>query len=213
MNDTERDGLQEIIDNALADMARAQGDSFDLDHVNLAELSRRTGLSRSKVRTLKAKGFKVLPHGRCGIKAQTSVMHGFEGVVDGFLGQGVTNSEVIFDRIADLGYKGGKTSVKNYIAEHNHLVPAKRKLSVEPRGNRGRRFTTEPGEAFQMDWGFVDAVDVFHKLKFSKITEFSFICHGAIFSVFTERQTAVVPFPRHLLSQASMMRPFFCLGR
>lgn len=159
MNESERDGLQEIIDKALADMARVQGDSFDLDHVNLAELSRRTGLSRSKVRTLKAKGFKVLPHGRCGIKARTSVMHGFEGVVDDLLKRGITNSEVIFDRITGLGYRGGKTSVKNYIAKHSHLVPAKRKLAIEPQGNRGRRFTTEPGEAFQMDWGFIDAVD------------------------------------------------------
>lgn len=175
MNESERDGLQEIIDNALADMARAQGDSFDLDHVNLAELSRRTGLSRSKVRTLKAKGFKILPHGRCGLKAKTSVMHGFEGVVDDLLKRGVTNSEVIFGRIAGLGYAGGRTSVKNYIAGHAHLVPAKRKLSVEPRGNRGRRFTTEPGEAFQMDWGFIDAVG--RAGGSCRLACFAMVCH------------------------------------
>ena len=47
MDGSERNGLQEIIDNALGDMAREAGDSFDAESVNLAELSRRTGLTRS----------------------------------------------------------------------------------------------------------------------------------------------------------------------
>ena len=34
-------------------------------------------------------------------------------------------------------------------------MPAKRQL-VAPQGNRGRRYSTEPGESYQMDWGFVD---------------------------------------------------------
>ena len=50
MNDSERNGLQEIIDNALGDIAREAGDSFDAENVNLAELSRRTGLTRSRLR-------------------------------------------------------------------------------------------------------------------------------------------------------------------
>ena len=49
MNDSERNGLQEIIDKAIEEMAREAGDSFDTYHMNLAEFSRRTGLSRSKV--------------------------------------------------------------------------------------------------------------------------------------------------------------------
>ena len=102
MNDNERNGLQEIIDNAIEAMARKAGDSFDLERINLAEFSRRTGLSRSKARTLKAKGFKVTPHGRCGMKAKTTVMSGFEGVADALLCEGVTNSEVVFERIAAL---------------------------------------------------------------------------------------------------------------
>lgn len=43
MNDNERNGLQEIIDKAISDIARAEGDSFELDKMNLAEFSRRTG--------------------------------------------------------------------------------------------------------------------------------------------------------------------------
>ena len=119
MNGSERNGLQEIIDNALDDMAREASDSFDAENVNLAELSRKTGLTRSRLRTLKARGFKVLPHGRCG-KAATTVMSGFEGVVDAMLSKGVTNSEVVFGRIAGQGYGGGKTTVKNYIAVHTY---------------------------------------------------------------------------------------------
>ena len=51
MNDNERNGLQEIIDTAISDIARTEGDSFELDKMNLAEFSRRTGLSRSRART------------------------------------------------------------------------------------------------------------------------------------------------------------------
>ena len=76
MNDNERNGLQEIIDDAIAAMAREDGRSLDLSRINLAEFSRRTGLSRSKARTLKAKGFKVTPHGRCGMKAARTVISG-----------------------------------------------------------------------------------------------------------------------------------------
>ena len=52
MDGSERNGLQEIIDNALGDMAREAGDSFDAESVNLAELSRRTGLTRSALCSL-----------------------------------------------------------------------------------------------------------------------------------------------------------------
>ena len=44
--------------------------------------------------------------------------------------------------------------MKMYITAHKDLVPAVRRL-VEPQGNRGRHYETNPGEAFQMDWGFV----------------------------------------------------------
>ena len=176
MNDNERNGLQEIIDKAIEEMSREAGDSFELDHLNLAEFSRRTGLSRSKARTLKAKGFVVTPHGRCGMKAETTVISGFEGVVNALLMDGVTNSEVIFERIEGQGYKGGKTTVKNYVSAHADLVPAKRKLAkADPRGSRGRRFETKPGEAFQMDWGFVKVED-WSGAEF-KIACFAMVCH------------------------------------
>ena len=48
---------------------------------------------------------------------------------------------------------GSLTTIKNYIRANRNLVPAPRQL-VAPQGNRGRRYYTGPGEAFQMDWGF-----------------------------------------------------------
>ena len=42
-----------------------------------------------------------------------------------------------------------------YIEHHQDLIPPKRQ-TVSPQGNRGRRYETGPGEAFQMDWGFVE---------------------------------------------------------
>ena len=52
MDQNERNGLQEIIDDALAAMAAESGvDALDPSEVNLAELCRRTGLTRSRART------------------------------------------------------------------------------------------------------------------------------------------------------------------
>lgn len=56
MNGPERDGLQKIMDNAIADMTRKFGDSFDSERIDLVELSRRTGISGLRVRTLKSEG-------------------------------------------------------------------------------------------------------------------------------------------------------------
>ena len=174
MNDNERNGLQAIIDAVLKEMAEESGDVFDPSKVNLAEFSRKTGLSRSKARTLQDKGFKAAPHGRCGNKAETTVLTGFTGVLDDLLRRSVTNSEVCFERIAEQGYKGGLTSVKTYIKDHADLVPAKRRL-VEPQGSRGRRFQTGPGESYQMDWGFVEVED--WRGRTYKIACFAMICH------------------------------------
>lgn len=75
-------------------------------------------------------------------------------MVDDLLRKGVTNSQVIFERLLGEGYAGGLTTVKTYIAAHRDLVPAKRRQAA-PQGCRGQRFRTAPGEAYQMDWGFV----------------------------------------------------------
>ncbi|MFR5415569.1 MAG: hypothetical protein ACLTHL_00535 [Collinsella sp.] len=148
------DDLQEIIDAALREMAAEEGDGFDPQACNLAEFCRRTGLTRSRARTVRAHGFRALPHGNSGRRAAPGVLAGHTGLVDDLLRKGVTNSQVIFERLLGQGYAGGLTTVKTYIAAHRDLVPAKRRQAA-PQVCRGQRFRTAPGEAYQMDWGFV----------------------------------------------------------
>lgn len=155
MNDNERNDLQITISHALHDMKAEVGESFDISKVNLAELERRTGITRKRLRKLKEDGFVVKPHGLSGTKKAKTVLTGFTGIVDEHLKKGVTNSSVIKDRLDEAGYTGCLTQVKDYISDHMDLVPAKRQL-VAPQGNRGRRYTSGPGESYQMDWGFVN---------------------------------------------------------
>lgn len=158
MNNNSKKSDDERVAEALDIMKAKAGSGFSLEKVNLAELGRLTGMSRSKLRRLKANGFQIKPHGRTGQKAAKTVLTGFTGALDTLLRSGVTNSSVCMERLQSTGYTGGLSAVKDYIAKHKDLVPAKRFL-VAPQGNRGRRYSTRPGEAFQMDWGFTKVSD------------------------------------------------------
>ena len=72
MNENERNDLQTTITHALQGMKAEAGDSFDITKVNLAELERRTGISRKRLRKLKKDGFVVKPHGLSGRKKEKS---------------------------------------------------------------------------------------------------------------------------------------------
>ena len=175
MNDkNQRDGLQGIIDSALESMGAMGKDGPIPEKINLAELGRRTGLTRSKCRTLQKKGFVVGPHGRCGSHAKATVLTGYADVIDKLLRVGVTNSSVIYERLCERGYTHGLTVVKDYIAAHKDLAPSKRALAAQA-PNRGRRYSTEPGECFQMDWGFVNILNTLGEM--ARIACFSMICH------------------------------------
>ncbi len=173
--DNNNNDLTDIITQALNDIKSELGDRFDLEKINLADLERRTGITRARLRRLKQNGFAVKPHGLIGRKNKTTVLSGLTGIIDNLLSQGVKNANVIFDRLQENGYTGGKTSVKTYIKEHKHLIPSKRKI-VAPQGNRGRRYTTNPGECYQMDWGFV-SVETATGATY-KIACFAMICHA-----------------------------------
>ena len=151
------DFAKQSLAQAIEEMKSLQGEDFSINTINLAELQRRTGISRQRLRTLKANGFKYLPHARTGRSNQTSVLDGYTAIIDNLLKQGVTNSKVCMQRITEYGYAGSLSTVKRYISTHKGLVPAKRQL-VAPQGSRGHRFITEPGEAFQMDWGFAKVI-------------------------------------------------------
>ena len=139
----------------------------------MAELSRRTGLSRSKLRRLKANGFRETPHGLVGQRKE-QVLDGYTAVLDSLLRSGVSNSAVCLERLQEMGFQGSRSTVKRYIAAHKHLIPAKRQR-IAPQGNRGRRYMTRPGEAFQMDWGFTDVLD-YNGHSF-RVACFAMICH------------------------------------
>ena len=140
--------LEEIVTQALDGMKKELGDQFDLNKVNLAELERRTGISRSKLRRIKRNGFKVLPNGNKGKKHEITVLTGFTGLIDDYLKKGCSNSEVINERLKEVGYTGSITTIKRYIQSHQNLVPAPRQ-AVSPQGNRGRRYQTAQVKAIR----------------------------------------------------------------
>ena len=116
-------GLYPIITQALEEMKSEQGNSFQLEKVNLSELERRTGISRSKLRRLKKNGFKAVPRSK---KARKSILDGYVSIIDNLLKQGIKNSSVCFECLKRQGYPGGITIVKDYIFAHKHLLPPKR---------------------------------------------------------------------------------------
>lgn len=163
-----------IIAQAIDEMKAEQGKNFSMETLNLAELERRTGISRARLRRWKRNGFKDLPHGRTGQHSRSTVLSGYTDILDSMLKQGITNSTVITERLQRMGYPGGQTTVKDYIRSHRYLVPAKRQ-AVDPQGNRGRRYMTGPGESYQMDWGFVNILG--YDYNEDKVACFAMICH------------------------------------
>ena len=159
---------------AIEEMMAEQGEMFSLEKVNLAELARRTGLSRQKLRRMKAHNFEDTQHAAKGRKSPVTLLSGYTGLLDGLLRNGVTNSAVCLSRLKENGYTGSQTTIKRYIASHQHLVPAPRH-AVASQGNRGRRYLTAPGEAYQMDWGFV-TVDSYNGQQYQAAC-FVMICH------------------------------------
>ena len=168
-------GREKIITQAIDQMKADYGEKFDINKINLAELGRRTGLPRHVLRRFKKNGFKVKPHGNTGRKAAVTVISGYTGAVNDLLSRRVTNSEVIYDRIKELGYTGSVTTVRRYVEDHKDLVPAERQ-AVSPQGNRGRRYETGPGESYQMDWGFVNVTNSDGTGTY-RVACFAMICH------------------------------------
>lgn len=166
-------GLQAIIDDVLHQMKVDAGSTFNIDKINLAEFSRRSGISRAKARKLKADGFIVKPHARIGKKVKSTKIQPFEALICSMLSDNKSNSQVIFEKILELGYKGSLTTVKNYIQDHKHLIPPKRKVAEAPKVTV--RYGTNPGEAYEMDWGFVDCVD--SKGTTKRVCCLAIICH------------------------------------
>ena len=93
--------LSTIIAQAFEQMKKREPD-FSFDKVNLAELSRLTGISRQRLRRLKRLGFRDVPVRRP--RSGPSVLDGFTTVIDDLLRSGVTNSVVCLERLKERGF-------------------------------------------------------------------------------------------------------------
>ena len=174
MNELKSNGVESIIAHAIAEMESEIGKKLTSQEINLAELQRRTGISRGRLRRLQKNNFVDKPHGRYGLKAPKTLLSEYTGFLNYLLQNGIKNASVCYERLKSTGYTGGLTAVKVYIARNKHLLPAKRQL-VAPQGNRGRRYVTDPGETYQMDWGFTKVVDP-SGAEFT-VACFAMICH------------------------------------
>jgi transposase len=75
-----------------------------------------------------------------------SKLEPYKAVIDQLLTSGVWNGMVIWRKLQEVGYQGGYTMVRQYIAPKRVLRGGER-LTV--------RFETKPGEQLQSDWGEV----------------------------------------------------------
>ena len=67
------DSCINIITQAISEMEAEQGKSLSADEINLAELERRTGITRARLRRLKSNNFKPIPHGRTSQHAEINI--------------------------------------------------------------------------------------------------------------------------------------------
>ena len=85
MKELYSNGFALSIAQAIEEMKAEQGDSFSLDRINLAELERRSGVSRGKLRRLKRNGFQDLPRSTKGRKHANTKLSGYTGIIDSLL--------------------------------------------------------------------------------------------------------------------------------
>lgn len=71
--------MSPVVAKAIEQMMAEQGDKFSLEKVNLAELKRRTGISRARLRRMKEHGFEDTEHAAKGRKASTTLLSGYTG--------------------------------------------------------------------------------------------------------------------------------------
>jgi transposase len=121
---------------------------------SIREMVRETGISRNTVRLYLRSG--GLPERKARTK-RGSKLDPFKPALDTMLVQGIYNCEVLWERIREQGYTGGKTLIKDYV---QHQRPPRATPAVQ-------RYETKPGEQAQVDWGIGDYIDeqgVIHKV-------------------------------------------------
>lgn len=122
MKGIQSNGFLPIIAQAIAEMEELHGEFASINEINLAELGRRTGISRAKLRRLKANGFCETPHGLIG-QPKEHLLDGYSSVLDNLLRNGVSNSTVCLGRLQAIGFSGSRSTVKRYIASPSISSP------------------------------------------------------------------------------------------
>lgn len=117
MNQKQRSDLEATISQALEEMKEEQGSSFSIDKVNLAELGRRTGISRKRLRKIQKDGFVIKDHALKGTHHGSTVLTGYTALIDDMLRKNNRNSNNIMDILVAHGYSGGLTQVKEYVEQ------------------------------------------------------------------------------------------------
>ncbi|WP_435104357.1 IS21 family transposase, partial [Arhodomonas sp. AD133] len=111
----------------------------------IKDIAAQMGCSERTVRRILRRGGPA-PGRRPG--ARGSKLDPFKAHVDRLLAEGVWNGEVILREIRDLGYRGGRTILQDYIRPKRSLQPSRATV----------RFETRPGRQLQHDWGEIDTV-------------------------------------------------------
>ena len=122
MNNHSND-LEEIVAQALEGRTKDSEDKFDLSKVNLAELERRTGISRAKLRRIKRNGFRVLPNGNKGKKHEVTVLTGFTGLIDLYL-QYLLTSTTFTIRMAAKWYQRVVSRKNKTVSYQSNISPS-----------------------------------------------------------------------------------------
>lgn len=146
------DDLQEIIDAALREMAAEEGDGFDPQACNLAEFCRRTGLTRSRARTVRAHGFRALPSclivdevGRCVYDRPCTDL--FFDVVDRRYEKEGPNAMVLTSNIAPSGWDEFFTGDDTLLCALDRLFDKASVFVMRGPSYRGRGLDTYSVEA------------------------------------------------------------------
>ena len=106
MNENNSNGLQTIITQVIEEMKSEQGDKFDINRINLAEMERRTGMTRAQLRRLKKNDFQITPHALTGRKADTTIISGYTGVIDDLLKKGYLILKLFWNEFRNKAFKG-----------------------------------------------------------------------------------------------------------
>ncbi len=81
-------------------------------------------------------------------RPRTSKLDPFKATIDRLLSDGVWNAVVIQRELEALGYTGGLTILRQYIAPKRALRPSRATV----------RFETDPGQQLQSDWGEIQTL-------------------------------------------------------